>query len=158
MALPLNSVFYYLPEPIEKFRVPYLYREAVMDETFVVLVVDDDPSIQGIVEETLSDGGFQPAVAGSGEDALKLLNANKYRVLVIDISLGRDRIKGWDVARRARATNPALPVVYITGGNGDEWSVQGVPNSILLLKPFAPAQLVTAVSQLLNIGSSALQA
>jgi hypothetical protein len=31
---------------------------------------------------------------------------------------------------------------------------KGVPNSILLKKPFAPAQLVTAVSQLLNAGSS----
>jgi hypothetical protein len=30
---------------------------------------------------------------------------------------------------------------------------QGVPNSILLTKPFAPAQLVTAVAQLLNTGS-----
>jgi len=35
----------------------------------------------------------------------------------------------------------------------DEWGSQGVPNSILLTKPFAPAQLVTAVSQLLNSGT-----
>ena len=55
--------------------------------------------------------------------------------------------------RRARAINPDLPVVYITGANADEWAVQGVPNSILLTKPFAPAQLVTAVSHLLNTGT-----
>jgi hypothetical protein len=67
--------------------------------------------------------------------------------------LGKDRIRGWDVARRARAIKPDLPVVYITGANADEWAVQGVPNSLLLTKPFAPAQLVTAVSQLLNTGS-----
>jgi DNA-binding response OmpR family regulator len=69
---------------------------------------------------------------------------------VIDIELGKDRIRGWDVARRARAINPVLPVVYITGANADEWAVQGVPNSIVLTKPFAPAQLITAVSQLLT--------
>jgi hypothetical protein len=46
-----------------------------------------------------------------------------------------------------------LPVVYITGATADEWAIQGVPNSILLTKPFAPAQLVTAVSQLLNTGT-----
>jgi DNA-binding response OmpR family regulator len=118
------------------------------------LVVDDDQSIQSIVEEALSDGGFEPAIASSGEEALTLLNANKYRVLVMDITLGKDRIKGWDVARRARAVNPALPVVHITGASADEWAMQGVPNSILLTKPFAPAQLVTAVSQLLNTGTS----
>jgi DNA-binding response OmpR family regulator len=124
-----------------------------MEEALVILVVDDDQSIQSIVEEALSDGGFEPAIASSGEDALTLLSANKYRVLVIDISLGKDRIRGWDVARRARAINPALPVVYITGAAADEWAIQGVPNSILLTKPFAPAQLITAVSQLLNTGS-----
>ena len=124
-----------------------------MQEALIILVVEDDQSIQSIVEEALSDGGFEPAVASSGEEALTLLGESKYRVLVIDIKLGKDRIRGWDVARRARAINPGLPVVYITGANADEWAVQGVPNSVLLTKPFAPAQLVTAVSNLLNTGS-----
>jgi CheY-like chemotaxis protein len=127
--------------------------EAALDEALVVLVVEDDQTIQSIVEEALSDGGFEPAIAASGEEALTLLGGSKYRVLVIDIKLGKDRIRGWDVARRARAINPDLPVVYITGANADEWAAQGVPNSILLTKPFAPAQLVTAVSQLLNTES-----
>ena len=100
----------------------------------------------------LGDGGFQPAVASTGEEALTLLSANKYRLLVIDISFGNDRIKGWDVARRARAINPSLPVIYITGANGNDWAIQGVPNSILLTKPFAPAQLIMAASTLLNAG------
>ena len=43
--------------------------------------------------------------------------------------------------------------VYMTGAAADDWASEGVPNSILLKKPFAPAQLVTAVSQLLNAGS-----
>lgn len=43
-----------------------------------------------------------------------------------------------------------MPVIYITGGPRDDWAVEGVPNSVLLAKPFAPAQLVTAVMQLLN--------
>lgn len=124
-----------------------------MQEALIILVVEDDQSIQSIVEEALSDGGFKPTIASSGEEALTLLGGSKYRVLVIDIKLGKDRIRGWDVARRARAINPGLPVVYITGANADEWAVQGVPNSVLLTKPFAPAQLVTAVSNLLNTGS-----
>jgi DNA-binding response OmpR family regulator len=121
-----------------------------MADLLEVMVVEDDQSIQSIVEEALSDGGFEPAIASSGEEALTLLSGSNYRALVIDIKLGKDRIRGWDVARRARAMNPLLPVIYITGGNADEWAVQGVPNSVVLTKPFAPAQLVTAVSQLLT--------
>jgi hypothetical protein len=38
----------------------------------------------------------------------------------------------------------------MTGTHGEEWASKGVPDSVLLNKPFAPAQIVTAVSQLLN--------
>lgn len=46
-----------------------------------------------------------------------------------------------------------LPVVYVTGDSANAWASQGVPNSVLITKPFAPAQVVTAVS--LNAVSSA---
>jgi hypothetical protein len=38
----------------------------------------------------------------------------------------------------------------VSGDSAEDWGSKGVPNSIMLAKPFAPAQLVTAVSQLLN--------
>jgi DNA-binding response OmpR family regulator len=115
------------------------------------MVVEDDQDIQSIVEDALTDGGFEPAIMASGEEALTLLgaNADKYRALVIDIQL-RGHIDGWEIARRARVIDPEFPVVYITAANGHEWPSQGVPNSILVTKPFAPAQLLTAVSSLLN--------
>ena len=60
------------------------------------------------------------------------------------------KLDGWEVARAARETDPKMPVIYMTGSHGEEWASKGVPNSVLLAKPFAPAQLVTAISQLLN--------
>jgi DNA-binding response OmpR family regulator len=126
----------------------------VLEDQLVILVIEDDPPIQGIVEEALSDGGFEPAIAPSGEEAVTLLKGNKgkYRALVTDINL-LGRIDGWEVARQAREIDPAFPILYITGAHADRWPSQGVPNSVLLTKPFAPAQLVTAVSQLLNDGT-----
>jgi len=41
----------------------------------------------------------------------------------------------------------------MSGAAADKWPSRGVPNSILLEKPFAPAQLVTAISNLLNTGT-----
>jgi CheY-like chemotaxis protein len=116
-----------------------------------ILVVEDDQLVQGMVEESLADGGFDVAIAASGEDAVTLLktNADSYKALVTDINLP-GRVDGWEIARLAREIVATLPVVYMTGAAGDEWPSKGVPESILLNKPFAPAQLVTAVSQLLN--------
>ena len=125
-----------------------------MEHPPVILVVEDDHSVQSIVEDALSDGGFEPAIAASGEEAVTLLKGGsiKYRALVTDVNL-LGRINGWEVAKRAREIDPNFPVVYMTGASADEYGSHGVPNSILLTKPFAPAQLVTAVSQLLNSGA-----
>jgi DNA-binding response OmpR family regulator len=119
-----------------------------------ILVIEDDQEIQAILEDALRDGGFDPAIAGSGEEAITLLRGlrSRYRALVTDVVL-LGKVDGWQVARAAREINPTFPVVYVTGAAHDQWPVKGVPNSILLTKPFAPAQLVTAVSQLLNIGT-----
>jgi DNA-binding response OmpR family regulator len=127
-----------------------------VENLLVILVVEDDHLIQSIVEETLTEGGFEIVIASSGENAVELLDASdgKYRALVTDINLGRDKIDGWDVARHAREIDPNFPVVYMSGKDADDWASKGVPNSIMLAKPFAPAQLVTAVSQLLNTGTS----
>jgi DNA-binding response OmpR family regulator len=121
----------------------------------VILVVEDDQLIQSVVEESLTDGGFEIVIASSGENAVELLDASegKFRALVTDINLGQDKIDGWDVARHAREIDPHFPVVYMSGKDADDWASKGVPNSIMLAKPFAPAQLVTAVSQLLNTGT-----
>jgi DNA-binding response OmpR family regulator len=76
----------------------------------------------------------------------------KYRALVTDIGLRR-QIDGWEVAQQAREIDPAFPIVYMSGAHAEDWASKGVPNSIMLAKPFAPVQLVTAVSQLLNSGT-----
>jgi DNA-binding response OmpR family regulator len=124
-----------------------------VQELPVILVIEDDHGIQGLLEDALTEAGFEPAISASGEEAITLLQGRKgkYRALVTDINL-IGRINGWEVAKQAREIDPAFPVIYMTGAAADQWASQGVPNSVLLTKPFAPAQLVTAISQLLNTG------
>ena len=123
-----------------------------LEDLPIILVVEDDNLVQSVLEDALTDGGFKIVMASSGENAVELLEAadGKYRALVTDINLGRDKLEGWEVARRAREIDPLFPVVYISGDSAEDWASKGVPDSIMLAKPFAPAQLVTAVSQLLN--------
>ncbi|MEH2523106.1 MULTISPECIES: response regulator [unclassified Bradyrhizobium] len=125
-----------------------------MSELPLILVIEDEYPIQGVVEDALTDGGFETDILSSGEEALTLFKGGTkdYKAVVTDVSL-KGRMSGWDVARQVREINPGCPVIYMTGAPSDEWASHGVPNSILLAKPFAPAQLVTAVAQLLNAGS-----
>ncbi|QQO21002.1 response regulator [Bradyrhizobium diazoefficiens] len=121
------------------------------NSSLLILVVEDDGLVKDIVREALSEGGFESEVVASGEQALAVLQGEHpdYRAVVTDINL-QGELTGWDVARRARELNPEIPVVYMSGAAADQWTSHGVPNSLLLQKPFAPAQVVTAISQLLN--------
>jgi CheY-like chemotaxis protein len=123
----------------------------VQDAVLRILVVEDDVLVQDTIHEALTEGGFQTEITPSGEEAIAHLQRDnaKFRALLTDIHL-KGALTGWDVAKRAREINPQIPVVYMTGAAADQWPSHGVPNSVLLNKPFAPAQVVTAVSQLLN--------
>jgi CheY-like chemotaxis protein len=74
-----------------------------LEDLPVIIIIEDDQSIQSIVEDALSEGGFEFAVAASGEEAVTLLKGQKtkYRALVTDVSL-KGRMDGWEVAMRAR--------------------------------------------------------
>lgn len=127
-----------------------------MERPVVVLVVEDEELIQDVVEEVLEEGGYRVAKAFSAEYAIQMLKDGEgatFRALVTDVNLGSGQT-GWDVAHRARELFPELPVIYTTTANANDWRANGVPNSILITKPFAPAQLVSAVSQLINAASS----
>lgn len=69
--------------------------------------------------------------------------------IITDIRFGEPP-DGWDVARVAREIDSEMPIVYVSGDSAPDWASKGVPNSLILAKPFAMAQLVTAISQLLS--------
>lgn len=121
-----------------------------------ILVIEDDVQLQTTIEAAFEDEGLQPAIAATGEEAVTLLKSvhSDYRALVVDIRL-LGRIDGWEVARAARRVDPNVPVVYITGAAAERWETQGVPSSVLLKKPFAPAELVTVIQRLLDERSGA---
>ena len=123
-------------------------------QKILILVVEDDPFIQMIVEQTLHDGGYSTSTAASGEEALAMLETSAgYRAVFTDISLG-GATTGWDVAQRARELIPDVPVLYATSTAAAQWTARGVPGSILVQKPFAPAQIITGMSRLLNPGDA----
>ena len=116
----------------------------------ILLYVEDEAMVALVVELALEEGGFGVHHVLSGREAVKALDAKsaEYCALVTDVRL--PEVDGWNIARHARELNPILPVVYVSGDSAVEWSSKGVPGSIMVQKPFANAQLVAAVTALLN--------
>ncbi|MET3726311.1 response regulator [Sphingomonas trueperi] len=128
-----------------------------MTNSILVLLVEDEPMLLINAQDSLQDGGFEVLDASNAEDAIRILEADAETIagLITDVRLGSGST-GWDVARRARELKPTMPVVYMTAESAEDWAAQGVPKSILVQKPFAPAQLLTAISTLINEASTGL--
>jgi DNA-binding response OmpR family regulator len=116
-----------------------------------VLVVEDETLILMDIEVALEEAGFAVTGVASAESALTAFGAEpeKFKALVTDVRLGLGK-SGWDLAREIRAAKPALPVIYISGDSDVHWPSEGVPNSIMIPKPFFMPQIITAISTLLN--------
>jgi CheY-like chemotaxis protein len=109
-----------------------------------LILVEDDPFVLETLGEGLDELGFDIVAASSGTQAFAELDAGaaQFEEVITDIDLGIGP-DGWEVARRARACVPSIPVVYMSS-NSAEWPTQGVANSVFIAKPFPLAQMVAA--------------
>ena len=121
-----------------------------MTPTKRLLLVEDEALVRHDLKDALVEVGFDVSDVAEGGRALSELEADPSRFsgLITDVSLRRGP-DGWTIAHRARELIPNLPVVYISGHGSADWPSKGVPNSLTLGKPFATAQLITAISTLL---------
>jgi CheY-like chemotaxis protein len=115
-----------------------------------LLFVEDESLLVLVAQEALEAGGYSLIVAADGATALNILDKDfaRFAGLLTDVRLGSGT-NGWEVARHARKLQANLPIVYMTGDSAGDWPIEGVPNSVLVQKPYAPAQLVTAISTLM---------
>src|SRR5687768_1948320 len=121
-------------------RAHSVKRNAV-DDLPPILIVEDEALVLLTIAEALEEGGYTVLQASNGAMALELIErSDNLRGLVTDIRLGSGP-NGWEVAHQARLKFPCLAVVYATGDSATEWSANGVPQSAILQKPFASAEI-----------------
>ena len=128
-----------------------------MDPSILLLLAEDEALIRMHLEEELRDAGFDLVVAGNGRQAIREIEteASRFRGVVTDIRLGHGP-DGREIARRARELVPGIPVVYMSGDSANEWGSRGVPESVMVAKPFVTIQVITAITTLLNQAGSSL--
>lgn len=117
-----------------------------------VLVVDDDPFIQGMAQVLLSNQGRRVTVAGTGAEALARMADAPPDVVLLD--LGLPDISGLEVLRlfRAAPTWQQVRILMLTGSHETEHIIQAKQGgaSGYVCKPIQPATLADMVSDLLD--------
>ena len=113
-----------------------------------ILHVDDDATARCVAGMTLRKAGFDVTLAASGDEAFGLLAAGeRFDVLITDYAM--PGLNGADLVSKARAVQPWLPVVIITGFVEVE-GMEAPPKGVLVLrKPFRRGDLLTALERLM---------
>jgi DNA-binding response OmpR family regulator len=110
-----------------------------------VLIVEDDAVIADGMARHLAAAGFDPVVAGKGDQGLARLRFERPDVVVLDLMLpGRD---GWSVIQEARAEGIGTPIVVVSarGTEHDRVHALEIGADDYLVKPFSMNELVARV-------------
>jgi DNA-binding response OmpR family regulator len=120
----------------------------------MILIVEDESLIGLDVQDGLELAGFETVFVACPIEAAALLEAKdaNFAGLITDIRLG-SRMTGWDLALIARGQKDNFPIVYMSGDSAQDHCVFGVPNSVMVQKPFEFGQIVTAMRALLDAQS-----
>lgn len=115
-----------------------------------VLIVDDDADARGAMGRVLERQGYSVVVAGSGTEALSLLQGTHVPVDLLVTDVQMPGILGDALVVQVRRSWPELPVLFVSG----EPDFATLPEtaggrSKFLLKPFTPEELLVAVLRLL---------
>ncbi len=149
-----TTVCIYLPRhhgEVEPEAAEKVFPDEPSGDGKVVLVIDDEPTIRGLLVELLREAGYRPLEAQDGPTGLRVLQqVGQVDLLITDVGLPGG-MNGRQVADAARVARPDLKVLFITGyaenavvGNGhvERWMS-------VLTKPFELQALTRRVTEIL---------
>lgn len=129
----------------EKEIVATLSPSEQMDESFHVLIVDDDPINLTVLENQLSLENYAITRAYNGQEALDAIRSGTvYAAILLDIMM--PQMSGFEVCKIIRQTHPAnlLPIIMLTAKNQVSDLVAGLQSGAndYLTKPFSKGELI----------------
>lgn len=112
-----------------------------------VLIVEDDPTIRDLLEETLRLESFDVTTATSVEEGLVAIEAGAYTVAIIDLKLPDGT--GMKLVQRAREHGPGALIVVMTGYNEEilRRRADALGADVFIAKPFSPLDLLQAIEE-----------
>ncbi|MGI4955063.1 MAG: response regulator transcription factor [Janthinobacterium lividum] len=131
-----------------------------MTTAIPVLILDDDPEFLSALAGGLSEAGFNPIQAATvaEAEALVLRGPIRFEALLLDVDLPDG--DGRDLCARLRKAGQRLPVIMLTGSDGEEDIVRGLEAGAhdYVAKPFRPGVLIARLRTQLRLHENSMDA
>lgn len=117
-----------------------------------MLAVDDDPTIQRLLQVNLEMEGYRVILAADGVRALATARRERPDLILLDVMM--PELDGWEVCRRVRE-DPDLagvPVVFLSARAQEGDILRGSRSGAdaYITKPFDPIELLELIEDLLS--------
>ena len=116
----------------------------------LIMIVDDEPGVRALLNDTLRIAGFETVEATDGMSALTLLRTHKPDLLVIDINM--PLMDGFELVERLRSTNDLTPVLMLTAREDKADITRGlkIGADAYVVKPFGIEELILRIKAILR--------
>ncbi|MBE5967424.1 MAG: response regulator transcription factor [Lachnospiraceae bacterium] len=114
-----------------------------------ILIADDNRDITDILSTYSRMEGFEPVVAGDGEEAIRLFSQYEPDVVLLDVMMPKE--DGYEVCRKIRSKSN-VPVILITARGEDFDKIMGLDIGAddYIVKPFSPREVMARVRAVLR--------
>jgi len=134
--------------PLSK-QITERYSAALGGET--LLLVEDNVTVRKAAQRILSECGYQVLQAGSGAEAISVMQLHSGSVHLLVADLVMPGMNGRELGRLLRAERPQLRILYMSGYEPQDRGGIAEPEPIVLFrKPFTGAALLEKVRQILD--------
>ena len=117
-----------------------------------ILVVDDAPSVTGVVQFVLDAEGYEAEIVEDGHVALAAIAARRPDLILLDLNV--PGLDGYQIAARLHESpeTASIPIILLTGTQESATSprLAGFPIKDVVLKPFSPRELISRIRTVLD--------
>lgn len=115
-----------------------------------ILLVEDEESLQTLLDINLTAEGYDVTIAGDGKVAMDYFDRASYDLIILDIML--PEIDGLEVCERIRLSDQKTPILFLTARDEPSDRVQGlkIGGDDYLAKPFVLEELLLRVQNLIK--------
>lgn len=110
-----------------------------------ILIVEDDKSVLGYLNEVVINNGFEADTAESGEEAVSSMRTGEYALILMDINL--KGIDGFEVTDRIRTSGIKIPIIFVSARQETSDTLRGlnIGGDDYIVKPFEPVVLLARI-------------
>jgi signal transduction histidine kinase/ActR/RegA family two-component response regulator len=142
--------------PVEAPAPPPAPPVQATDHRATILLVEDEAVVRNLAARALTRAGYRVLSAAAPGEALRLFEQHTREVALLLTDVVMPEMHGPALARRLGAVRPELPVLFMSGySDAIPADSAGTERAAFLAKPFAPADLIRAVAELLASGDPA---